>query len=74
MTRRHTDAEIEAAANRLEKLLDELGVAAVVVTQIPPRRIRPEHRGGYPSGSKPVSELRPPPTSITRPVPDPGDQ
>jgi hypothetical protein len=34
------------------------------------RMIRPEKiekRGGYPSGSKPVAEIKPPPASITKP-------
>ena len=26
-----------------------------------------EKRGGYPSGSKPVSDFKPPPASITKP-------
>jgi hypothetical protein len=26
-----------------------------------------EKRGGYPSGSKPVADIKPPPASITRP-------
>lgn len=26
-----------------------------------------EKRGGYPSGTKPVSEIKPPPASITKP-------
>jgi hypothetical protein len=26
-----------------------------------------EKRGGYPSGSKPIAEIKPPPASITKP-------
>lgn len=74
MTRRHTDAEIEDAAKLLEKLLDELDPADVVVTWMPPREARPEHRGGHQAGNKPVSELRPPPASITQPATDADDQ
>lgn len=29
-----------------------------------------EKRGGYPSGSKPVAEIKPPPASITKPKTD----
>jgi hypothetical protein len=68
-----TDAEVEAAANRLEQLLDEFDPATAVVVRIPPRRSRPAHRGGYPAGSKPAAELRPPPAAITRPAPAPDD-
>jgi len=71
---KHTDAEIEAAAKLLENLLDELDPASVVVVRRTVWRDRPRHRGGYPSGSNPVDELRPPPASITRPTTDADDQ
>lgn len=29
-----------------------------------------EKRGGYPSGSKPVAQIKPPPASITKPKTD----
>lgn len=35
----------------------------------PPRPPRPAGRGSYPAGSKPMSEAKPPPTSISKPSP-----
>jgi hypothetical protein len=30
-----------------------------------------ESRGGYPAGSKPVSQIKQPPDSVTKPKPEP---